>query len=222
MINVLPPPLRYDMQIFFKTLIQSSAKVTLVPETIEKFKSVATEHLIFIDSFNFLSSSLEKLVESTKKEDKDAFIQLKKHFPNDKQFDLVLRKGVYFYDYASSFEVFQQTSLPDKQDFYNKLKDEDISDKDYKHAHEVFKQFKCKNLLDYMELYVSTDAILLADVFEHFRNLAIDSYGLDPLHYISLPSFGRDAMLKLTGVEIELISDVEILNLVQAGIRGGN
>ena len=212
---------RYDMQIFFKTLINNSERVDVVPETIEKFKSVSTEKFIFVDSFNFLSSSLEKLVESTKKEDKDAFIQLKKHYPNDKQFELLLRKGVYFYDYASSFKVFQQPSLPDKQHFFNTLKDEDISAKDYNHAKAVFKEFKCKNLLEYMELYVATDTILLADVFEHFRNLAIESYGLDPLHYVSLPSFGRDAMLKQTGVEIELISDVEVLNLIKAGIRGG-
>ena len=209
------------MQIFFKSLIANSGKVNLVPETIEKFKSVSTEEFIFVDSFNFLSSSLEKLVESTKKEDKDAFTQLRKHYPNDKQFALLLRKGVYFYDYASSFEIFQETSLPSKEDFFNTLNDEDISEKDYKHAEAVFKEFKCKNLLEYMELYVATDTILLADVFEHFRNLAIESYGLDPLHYISLPSFGRDAMLKKTGVEIELISDVEVLNLFKAGIRGG-
>ena len=72
-----------------------------------------------------------------------------------------------------------------------------------------------------MELYVKTDTILLSDIFENFRTIALGTYGLDPLHYVSLPSFGRDAMLKQTGVEIELISDVDILNLFKAGIRGG-
>ena len=209
------------MQIFFKTLIQRSKKVEMVPETIEKYKSVSTEEFKFVDSFNFLSSSLEKLVDSTKKEDKDAFTQLRRYFPDDKQFDMLLRKGVYFYDYASSFDIFSETKLPPQKSFYNILKDEHISDEDYNHAKKVFDEFKCHNLLEYMELYVKTDTLLLCDVFEHFRNLALESYGLDPLHYISLPSFGRDAMLKLTGVEIELISDPEVFNLVKSGVRGG-
>ena len=209
------------MQIFFKTLINNSERVDLVPETIEKFKSVSTEKFIFVDSFNFLSSSLEKLVESTKKEDKDAFLQLRRHFPNDKQFEMLLRKGVYFYDYISDFKVFSEIYLPDRKDFFNKLQDSDISEKDYQHATNVFKEFKCQSLLQYMELYVKTDTILLSDIFENFRNIALETYGLDPLHYISLPSFGRDAMLKITGVELELISDVDVLNLFKSGIRGG-
>ena len=209
------------MQIFFKTLIQYSKKVNIVPETIEKYKSVSTEHFIFIDSFNFLSSSLEKLVESTKKEGSHCFIRLKKQFPVEAQFQLLLRKGVYFYDYASDFKVFRDTKLPDRKDFFNKLHDKNISTKDYEHAKKVFNEFKCQSLLQYMELYVKTDTILLCDVFENFRNLALETYGLDPLHYVSLPSFGRDAMLKQTAVEIELISDPEVFNLIKAGIRGG-
>ena len=212
---------RYDMQIFFKPLIQRSKKVNIIPETIEKYKSVLTEHFIFIDSFNFLSSSLEKLIESTKSEDKDAFKQLKKEFPDNNQFNLLLRKGQYFYDYATSFEIFSETVFPKRKSFFNILRDEKISKEDYQHAKKVYKAFKCKSLLDYMQLYVATDTILLCDVFEHFRNLALESYGLDPLHYISLPSFGRDAMLKMTGVEIEQISDPEVYNLVKTGIRGG-
>ena len=209
------------MQIFFKTLIRNSKRVNLIPETIEKFKSVSTEEFIFVDSFNFLSSSLEKLVESTKTEDKDVFLQLKKHFPDVNQFEMLLRKGVYFYDYASDFKVFSEKELPERKDFFNKLQDSGISEKDYQYSKKVFKEFKCQSLLQYMELYIKTDTILLCDIFENFRNIALETYGLDPLHYVSLPSFGRDAMLKLTGVEIDLISDMEVLNLVKAGIRGG-
>ena len=209
------------MQIFFKTLIQHSKRVDVVPETIEKFKSVSTEKFIFIDSFNFLSSSIEKLVESTKAEGGNVFLQLKKHFPIDRQFQLLLRKGVFFYDYASDFKIFSEKELPKREDFFNKLNDCEISEKDYCHAQEVYKEFKCQSLLQYMELYVKTDTILLSDIFENFRTIALGTYGLDPLHYVSLPSFGRDAMLKQTGVEIELISDVDILNLFKAGIRGG-
>lgn len=209
------------MQIFFKELIKHSKKVNIVPETIEKYKSVSTEEFIFIDSFNFLSSSIEKLVEDLKKEGSECFTRLKKHFPVDKQFQLLLRKGVYFYDYASDFKVFSETKLPSPKNFFNKLHDTEISKKDYQHAENVFKAFNCQTLLEYMELYVKTDTLLLADIFENFRDIAMKTYGLDPVHYISLPSFGRDAMLKQTGVEIELISDPEIFNLVKRGVRGG-
>ena len=91
----------------------------------------------------------------------------------------------------------------------------------YLHAQEVYKEFNCQSLLDYMQLYVKTDTILLADLFQNFRKTAFKTYGLDPVHYISLPSYGRDAMLKLTGVEIELISNPEVFNLINRGIRGG-
>ena len=209
------------MQIFFKTLIQHSKNVTIVPETIEKFKSVSTEHFIFIDSFSFLSSSIEKLVESAKEEGEDCFMLLKKHFPDSKQFQMLLRKGIYFYDYASDFKVFNENKLPSRKNFFNRLQDKHISEKDYLHAQEVYKEFNCQSLLDYMQLYVKTDTILLADLFQNFRKTAFKTYGLDPVHYISLPSYGRDAMLKLTGVEIELISNPEVFNLINRGIRGG-
>ena len=110
------------MQIFFKTLIQHSKNVTIVPETIEKFKSVSTEHFIFIDSFSFLSSSIEKLVESAKEEGEDCFMLLKKHFPDSKQFQMLLRKGIYFYDYASDFKVFNENKLPSRKNFSTNCK----------------------------------------------------------------------------------------------------
>ena len=168
-----------------------------------------------------MSSSIENLVESAKEEGEDCFIQLKKHFPDSKQFQMLLRKGVYFYDYATDFKVFGENKLPPRKDFFNKLQDKHISEKDYLHAQEVYKEFNCQSLLDYMQLYVKTDTILLADLFQNFRKTAFKTYGLDPVHYISLPSYGRDAMLKLTGVEIELISDPDVFNLVNRGIRGG-
>ena len=104
-------------------------------------------------------------------------------------FVMLLRKGVYPYEYMDSWERFNETSLPDKKAFYSELNLEDITDKDYEHAQKVFKDLKLKNLGDYHDLYVQSDTLLLADVFENFRNKCIEIYELDPVHFLSAPRF---------------------------------
>ena len=99
------------------------------------------------------------------------------------KFILLLRKGVYPYEYMDSWERFNETSLPDKKAFYSELNLEDITDKDYAHAQKVFEEFKLKNLGDYHDLYVQSDTLLLADVFENFRNNCIEIYELDSAHF---------------------------------------
>ena len=99
------------------------------------------------------------------------------------KFVLLLRKGVYPYEYMDSWERFKETSLPPKQSFYSELNVEDISDKDYSHAQKVWKEFEIKNLGEYHDLYVQTDTLLLADVFEKFRDKCIEIYGLDPSYF---------------------------------------
>ena len=78
-----------------------------------------------------------------------------------------------------------------------------------------------KNLCDYMLLYVKTDALLLCDIFENFRDLSLSYYGLDPCHYFSLPGLSYDAMLQMTGVKLDLITDIGMLTMVEENIRGG-
>ena len=84
---------------------------------------------------------------------------------------MLLRKVVYPYEYKQSWERFDETSLPDKEAFYSKLNMQDITDIDYSHANKVFKTFKLKHLGEYRDLYVQSDTLLLADVFENFRNV---------------------------------------------------
>ena len=101
-----------------------------------------------------------------------------KKFPNKYQFGngnlnkfvLLLRKGVYPYEYMDSWEKFDETPLPDKEAFYSKLNEEGISNADYGHAQKVFKEFGLKNLGEYHDLYVQSDTLLLADVFQNFRD----------------------------------------------------
>ena len=110
-------------------------------------------------------------------------------FCNDdlNKFILLLRKDVYPYEYMESWERFNETSLPSKKEFYSNLNMEDIDDIDYRHGNNVFKGFKLDNLGDYHDLYVKSDTLLLADVFENFGDMCIQVYELDPAHFVSLP-----------------------------------
>ena len=103
------------------------------------------------------------------------------------KFILLLREGVYPYKYMDNWERFDETSSPDKESFYSSLNMENIDDIDYRHGNNVFKKFKLKNQGEYHDLYVQSDTLLLADVFENFRNMCIKVYGLDPAHFLSLP-----------------------------------
>ena len=133
----------------------------------------------------------------------------------------MLRKGVYPYEYMDSWERFSEKLLPSKEDFYSNLNMEDISDIDYRHANNVFKRFELENLGDYHDLYVQSDALLLADVFNNFRDMCIKEYELDPAHFLSLPGLAWQACLKKTNIELELLTDYDMLLMVEEGIRGG-
>ena len=98
---------------------------------------------------------------------------------------------------------------------------EDISDTDYKHANNVFKKFNLNNLVDYHDLYVKSDTLLLADIFENFRHACLNNYELDPAHFVSLPGLAWQVCLKKTNVELELITDYDMLLMIEVGIRRG-
>ena len=109
-----------------------------------------------------------------------------------------------------SFERLDETSLPTPDHFYSKLNDTNISTSDYAHAQRVWKEFDIKTIRDYHKLYQKTDVLLLADVFEEFRNVCLDNYQLDPAWYYTSPGLAWDACLKMTGVKLELLHDQDI------------
>ena len=115
------------------------------------------------------------------------------------KFILLLRKGVYPYEYMDSWERFDEASLPDKEAFYSSLNMEDITNVDHRHAKRVFKSLNNKNLGDYHDLYVQNDTLLLADVFENFRSMCIKVYEIDLAHFLSAPGLAWQACLKKTG-----------------------
>ena len=137
------------------------------------------------------------------------------------KFALLLRKGVYPYEYMDNWERFNDTSLPSKEDFYSNLNMDNIDDIDYRHGNNVFKISKLENLGDYHDLYVQRDTLLSADVFENFRDMYIKVYELDPAHFVSLPGLAWQACLKKTNIELELLTDYDMLLMIEEGIRGG-
>ena len=137
------------------------------------------------------------------------------------KFILLLRKGVYPYEYMDNWERFNETSLPNKESFYSNLNMENTDDIDYRHGNNIFKIFGLKNLGVYHDLYVQSDTLLLADVFENFRNKYLEVYELDPAHFLSLPGLAWEACLKKTNIKLELLTDYDMLLMVEEGIRGG-
>ena len=137
------------------------------------------------------------------------------------KFILLLRKGVHPYEYMDSWEKFNMTSLPSKKEFYSNLNMEDIDDTDYRHVNNVFNKFKLNKLGDYHDLYVQSDTLLLADVFEKFKDMCLKEYELEPAHFLSLPGLAWQACLKKTNIELELLTDYDLLLMVKKGISGG-
>ena len=134
---------------------------------------------------------------------------------------LLTRKGCYPCDYVSSLDILKETKLPSKEDFYSKLYDEHISDEDYQHAIQVWNTFNCQTLQDYHDLYLKSDVLLLADVFENFRKTCLKHCKLDPCHYYTAPGLAWDACLKETKQDPQLLKDYDMLMMFERGIRGG-
>ena len=182
---VIHNPSGYDSHLFIKNLGFTAGNIDCIPNNEEKYISFTKNikvgsymnsegetkpkcHKIrFIDSFKFMAVSLDSLVNNLPE---DAFTNLKRYYTGDK-LSLVKRKGVYPYEYMDTLERLKETKLPPKEAFYSKLKNEDISDEDYAHAQKVWRTFKMEHLQDYHDLYNETDVLLLADVFENFRNI---------------------------------------------------
>ena len=169
-----------------------------------------------------LSQSIDKVSEIDKKimqiEKFHNMYQLCNKDPN--KFALLLRKGVYPYRYMDSWKRFKEESLPNEEYFYSELNNEHITKEDHSHAQKVWKVFKIKNLVEYHDLYVQSGALLLADVFENFRDKCIEKYELDPAHFLSAPGLGWQACLKKTGVELELLTDPDMLLTFEDGTNG--
>lgn len=224
-----------------KDLADTPGGVTCIPRNEEKYLSFTKRVLVsddgekrkfwnlkFSDSCNFMKESLEKLTNNL---DRCQLKHMNKYFKGEKV-ELMCGKGVYPYEYMTDVSKFSEEKLPPIEAFAKRLnagttsvnvdiEPIQISDKEYQYAQNVFITFGCKNLSDFTEVYVKQDDLLLADVIENFTDVCLEKYELDPFHYISAPSLSYSAMLKMTGVELELLTDRDMYIFFEKGIRGG-
>ena len=210
--------------------LSKRAKIDVIALNSEKFITFAFKNLCFKDSFSFSSSSLDKLVKLSKYEDGEKkqnwqnnfkFSKRNPYIGNDEDLDLLTDKGVYPYDYFTSFDKLRDKQLPPKEKFYSNLTESNIEDDEYESAQKIWEHFGIRNLGQYHDLYLRTDVLLLTDVFENFRDLCLEYYGLDPAHYFTLPNFAWDAMLLKTGVVLEPLTDQTMYEMIEKGLRGG-
>ena len=227
----------YDSHLFIKKLGTPDKKenIKCIPNNEEKYitftKTIITGQytnkkgevkdktfdIVFKDSLKFMSSSLGALVNNLPK---DAFKNLLKYF-TPKQAEILKQKGFYPYEYMDSEKKFNDTKPPPQGAFYSKLSGKGINNKNYKHVWNVWNTFKMKIFKEYHELYNIADVLLLADVFENFRDLCLKIYGLDPVYYFTAPGLAWDACLKITNIDLELLSETNMLLMFEKGIRGG-
>ena len=164
-----------------------------------------------------------------KEEWKRPINELIEEFPSIYQFcngnlnklNLLLRKGVYPYEDMDNWEKFDETTIPPKKALYSELNLECISDEDDAHTQKVWEVFGIKNRCEYHDLYAQSDTLLLADVFENFRDKCNEIYELDPIYFVSAPGLAWQACFKKSGVKLELLTDYEMLLMFENGIRGG-
>ena len=165
----------------------------------------------------FMKSSLDSLVKNLGDRH---FKYLSEEFSGE-YLRLVKGKGLYPHEYMDIFKRFNENKLPYKCGFFISLKDSGISEEEYQRANSAWKTFKMTTLGDYHDLYLKTDVLLLADVFENFIKTCLDYYELDPCHYFSASGLSWDAMLKMTGLKLKLISDIDVHLFIEKGMRGG-
>ena len=221
----------YDSHILMPALAKKKLELEAIPLNTEKFKMLRISKCTILDSMAFLSAPLDKLV-NTLKQSEHTFPIMNQWLIDQQQLtpisasiltqkELLLRKGVYPYEYMDDIARCRETSLPPPSAFSSRLTGKEISNEDYAHAQKTWKTMEMKNLGDYTRLYVTTDTIQLAEAITDLRDRIYNEYQLDLCHYLSLPMLSKDIMLKISGVKMGLMSDLEQIWFVKSSIRGG-
>ena len=208
----------YDSHLILKHYEQHQSRkssISVIPSNTEKFIAFQIGKLRFLDSLQFLNASLNRLVDTLSA---DAFKFTSKFTPSP---DLARQKGVYPYEYVTDPSKFTETRLPPKDKFYSALNETDITDEDYDRAQQIWNIFNCRTLRDYHNAYLMMDVLLLADVFENFREMCLKNYRLDPAHFYTTPGLSFQACLKMTGVKLDLFTDPDKHLFIENNIKGG-
>ena len=207
-------------------------QLNVIPQTKEKYMTLIARipvdqtkegkliyfNIVFLDSYQFMSSSLANLTNNL---DSFPFTEmLMRDYPHLTN-DVIRRKGVFPYSYFDSMAKLQESSLPPRKAFTNDLNGEECSEEDYQFAQRAWQEFDCQTFGDYLMAYLKLDVLLLACVFERFRSKTLEQDGLDPVHFVSLPGLSFLSAFKMTGESIELLNDLEMYTFFERGIRGG-
>jgi hypothetical protein len=216
----------YDSHLLVRDLNKHPSVTDLRPVALnfEKFKCfTVNRRLKFLDSAAFLPDSLANLVENLKATGECRFDLLLRMAHTPGQRELLLRKGAYPYEFATSIARLRDAeTLPTRSDFANVLANEStLPREDYLHAQRVWRAFGCRNMLDYTAVYARSDVLQLAEAVVCLRENLWNEFGLDLCKYLSLPMISKDIMLKVTGAKMELISDQEMAFLIKDNVRGG-
>ena len=210
--------LKYDSKIILDGYnAKDHGELTVLGNGLETFKTIQIGKLAFKDSCQFLGyESLEKLSEKTPN-----FKYLKELTDSEWKLDLVKGKIAFPYTYFNDEKVFAETNIPTRHFFFNDLTQQKCPKKDYLKARQIYKSFECKNLKDYQILYNKIDVLLLTDLFEEYRKSTFAEFQIDPIYNLSLPGVSWNSFLKFTGTKIEIFKDIDFVNMITCGIRGG-
>ena len=210
----------YDCHMFFKKLVdlkKDKVKFKIIPKTNEEYITVKYGCIRFIDSYRFLSESLDKLVKNL---DEDDFKILKKEFPDKWQY--LNKKLAYPYQYFNSIDDYKKpVNNLKKEDFFNKLKNDYPDDDEIERTKEIIRLFNIKDGEELTKLYCKSDVILLADVFEKFVKVSTKEYKINPLYCVSLPGYTYQCALKYTDIKLQTLQDKDLILLIENNIRGG-
>lgn len=185
----------------------------------QKFKIMKLNNVTLVDSMSFLNDSLERLVENLVLSD-HKFDLLKQWLPEDHKRALVLRKGIFPYEWMTSMETLAEEQLPPPEGFASVLSGSTSASKaDYEHAQQVWKTFGCKNMRDYTRLYVLSDCYQLLEALWELRDTLYDKFNLDICHFYSLPMMAKEILFKYTGAKVQLLTDPEMIQMVRSNVR---
>ena len=215
---------KYDNSIILNSLskiYKDEITISCIGNSSEQFKSIEFEFknmkysFKLLDISNFIKGSLSEL--SVKLSDEHKIIT-KRHFPNN--FELLKQKTHFAYEWLTEKNIYNK-ELPPIKDFYSSLKLQNISKEEYDDTLRIYKELKCENIKDYLKIYMKLDICLQADIFNVFRNIIWNQFGIDCCKYITSCSLSLDLMLKYTGVKIELLKDITMLDFTDSSIMGG-
>uniref|UniRef100_A0A158P4N4 DNA-directed DNA polymerase n=1 Tax=Tetranychus urticae TaxID=32264 RepID=A0A158P4N4_TETUR len=209
----------YDAHLLIRGLKTDKIhKINVIPQNTEKYIAIIMDDFIFLDSYAFLLSSLDTLAHNLSTEEKKKF--LCQTFSDD-DLPYILNKGSLPYEYMDSWERFEEESLPSIDKFFSHLSLKTIDKQSYDRLLDIWEHFNCKNLGDFHDIYLKVDVLLLAAIFQNFRATSLKQFGLDPCHYFSTPGLTWDASLKFTGVVLDLLTDIDMVLMIEEEIRGG-